>query len=579
MNRKVFTGLIVLMGISILGIIAVQLVWMNNAINVKNEMFERGVNEALLRTVNRLEDIHNLGVVNEMIFEPDSVQWELDSTRYFGFDSDEEINWHTSSDSVMLVHRTLPQKHPMKIIREFTPDNNAVVEIKLESDSDNAHAQTFSYSVNSKKRASNHFVFSGNKSSKGLIYVKSDTIISDADSLYTISTIKIDSMLTSLDTFNVLQPDLSKRIHLKAGNLKRMASKVVTEVSNWDVNQLDEKLIYDVLQKELSQSQIPLDFEYGIVRDSVIDFPVEVNDSAAVANSLFRARLYPNDIFQKNIELAVFFPGKDGFIYRSLNWLLVASFFFSLFILVTFTLSIYYILRQKKISEMKSDFINNMTHEFKTPIATISVATDSIINEKVVKDPERIRYFAGMIKKENTRMNRQVEDILTIARLDRKDFEFNWETIDVHELISDAVQGIILQVEKRGGTINLDLKAVNSMVTTDRNHCTNVVYNLLDNANKYSADEPSIRVSTSNRQKGILISVEDKGIGMSKAVQSKIFERFYRQSSGNIHNVKGFGLGLSYVKAVVEANLGAISVSSEPGKGSKFDVFLPFVRE
>jgi len=353
----------------------------------------------------------------------------------------------------------------------------------------------------------------------------------------------------------------------------------MAEVSTWDVRRVDDKLISETLKKELEESDIPLDFEFGIIRDSVAEFPIAVSDSAAVVNTDFKVELYPNDIFQKNLKLAVSFPGKDGFIYRSLNWLLLASFLFSLFILVTFALSIFYILRQKKISEMKSDFINNMTHEFKTPIATISVATDSITNEKVLGDPERIRYFAGMIKKENTRMNRQVEDILTIARLDRKDFEFNWEAIDVHDLIKDAVQGIILQVEKRSGRIDLDLQAMNPMITTDRNHCTNVVYNLIDNANKYSADAPEIKVRTRNLQNGILISVEDKGIGMSKVVQSKIFERFYRQTSGNIHNVKGFGLGLSYVKAVLEANRGNISVQSEPGKGSRFDVFLPFVRE
>lgn len=585
MNKKIFTGLIILMGISILGIIAVQLVWMNNAIRVKNEMFERGVNEALFRTVNRLEDLHNLGVVNEMIFTPDSMEWTLDSVHSFNFnfEADSPDRWHPDNDSLLVFERYAPPpppRRPVKIIREISPDNDkATIEIRVESDNNDENIQTFAYNVSTDKRVPGHIVVAGKPEGKGLVYVRNDTIITDADSLYSISTIKIDSMLTDLDTFNILRPDISKRIHLKAGNLKRVADRVFTEVSNWDINQIDEQLIYDVLRKELAQRQIPLDFEYGIVHDSVTDFPKEVSDSLAVAQSEYRVNLYPNDIFQKNIELAVFFPEKDSFIYRSLNWLLVASFFFSLFILLTFSLSIFYILRQKKISEMKSDFINNMTHEFKTPIATISVATDSIVNEKVVTDPERIRYFAGMIKKENTRMNRQVEDILTIARLDRKEFEFNWETIDVHELINDAVQGIILQVEKRGGKIDLDLKAANPMVTTDRNHCTNIVYNLLDNANKYSAEKPDIQISTRNIKKGILITVEDKGIGMSKAVQAKIFERFYRQTSGNIHNVKGFGLGLSYVKAVVEANLGNITVNSEPGRGSKFDVFLPFVRE
>ena len=228
---------------------------------------------------------------------------------------------------------------------------------------------------------------------------------------------------------------------------------------------------------------------------------------------------------------------------------------------------------------MKSDFINNMTHEFKTPIATISVAADSVINQKVIENPEKIRYFMEMIKKENTRMNRQVEDILTIARLDKKEFEFRWEAINIHQIIEDAIQSIELQVEKKGGSITCELLASIPIATSDSTHFANLIYNLLDNANKYSSNAPEIKISTQNTKSGIIIQVEDKGIGMTKSVQSRIFERFYRQTSGNIHNVKGFGLGLSYVKAVLEANHGSINVHSEPGKGSRFDVFIPFVRE
>lgn len=572
------------MGVSILGIIAVQLVWMNNAIRVKNEMFERGVNRAMQQTVSRLEDLHNLGVVNEMVFAGDSVHLlqDFDFDVEFDTDSDDDLSWNVSPGQTRVFRqRTDSTRKPVKIIREFAPDNDeARIEIHIDNDSDSRKVQSYTYNLSTSTTGKNHVVIAGDSPEPGsVVFVKSDTIIRSADSLYTISTVKIDSLLTDLDTFEILAPDISKRVKLKATSLKRMANKVVTEVATWDVRQLDENLIYEVLKKELDENNIPLDFEYGIFRGEELSFPKPVTDSLEVANTAFQAQLYPNDIFQKDIKLAVVFPGRDSFIYRSLNWLLIASFFFSVFILVTFALSIFYIIRQKKISEMKSDFINNMTHEFKTPIATISVATDSITNQKVLGDPERIKYFAGMIKKENTRMNRQVEDILTIARLDKKDFEFHWETIDVHDLISDAVQGIRLQVEKRGGTIELDLKAINSMVTTDRIHCTNVVYNLIDNANKYSGETPEIMVSTVNQQKGVVVSVADKGIGMNKAVQAKIFERFYRQTSGNIHNVKGFGLGLSYVKAVLEANRGSIFVSSEPGKGSKFDVFLPFVRE
>ncbi len=575
MNKKIFTGLVVLMGISILGIIAVQLVWMNNAIKVKNELFNRGVNEAISNTVRKLEDIHNFGVVNQMVFN-DSVAWNRQISTDINVNTDEEIRWTAKPESLLVVHQKSHPSKPVQIVREFKPGKGeTVVEIKI--DGDTKSVDSYSYKINSTNEE-HRFIVGNDELKSGIIVVRNDTIISDADSLYAFTTVKIDSLLSSFDTLNFVRPDLSKRVKLKAGDLKRMANKFVTEVSEWDVKSVDEELLQEVLTKELSEKNIPIDFEFGIVRDSIVEFPKEVSDSAKVANTIFKASLYPNDIFQKNIQLAVYFPDRGSFVYRSLNWLLIASFFFSLFILITFSLSIFYILRQKKISEMKSDFINNMTHEFKTPIATISVATDSIISEKVVREPDRIKYFAGMIKKENARMNRQVEDILTIARLDRKDFEFNWETIDVHELINDAIQGIILQIEKRGGKIDLKLDALNSMITTDRMHCTNVVYNLIDNAIKYSDAAPEILVETTNQKSGVLISVVDKGIGMTKVVQGKIFERFYRQTSGNIHNVKGFGLGLSYVRAVLEANRGTISVQSEPGKGSKFDVFLPFVR-
>lgn len=564
------------MGISILGIIAVQLVWMNNAIRVKNELFNRSVNEALNNTVNKLEDLHNFGVVNQMVLD-ESMHWKNRTEEEFDFGfvpppPPVPRSGISHSDS------NLKSSQPVHIIRKIKPGRkSSQIEIKVGAGKNKSGG--FSYHVNTEtsgeKSNDNEEQVSGN----AIFVFNTDTIISDVDSIYKISMVKIDSMLTTLDTFEVFQPEISHRAQLKAGRLKRMANQVVTEISEWDVRNIDENQVQKVLTEELQNRNIPIQFEYGILQDSVLINKQPVTDSLKLIDTEYLVNLYPNDIFQKNLKLALWFPGRDRFIYRSLNWLLLASFLFSLVILLTFGLSVFYIIRQKKISEMKSDFINNMTHEFKTPIATISVATDSITNDKVVNDPEKIRYFAGMIKKENHRMNRQVEDILTIARLDRKDFEFVWEATDVHELIKDAMQGIILQVEKRTGKIELEMNAVNPTVTTDHIHCTNVVYNLLDNAMKYSVNPPEIKITTSNKPKGVLISVEDKGIGMTKAVQSKIFERFYRQTSGNIHNVKGFGLGLNYVKAVLEANHGTISVQSEPGKGSRFEVFLPFVRE
>ena len=225
---------------------------------------------------------------------------------------------------------------------------------------------------------------------------------------------------------------------------------------------------------------------------------------------------------------------------------------------------------------MKSDFINNMTHEFKTPIATISLAADTITNPKVINDENGIRHFIGMIKKENSRMNKQVETILQIASLDKKEIEFRFEEgTQFIQSFSRAIDTIEIQVQQRQGKLTAELSATSDIIYGDSEHLINLVHNLLDNAIKYSPEAPEITVQTSNTERGIIISVEDKGIGMSKSVQSKIFERFYRQSSGNIHDVKGFGLGLNYVRAIVDAHKGNITVHSEPGKGSRFEIFLP----
>ncbi len=572
MNKKLFTGIVVLMGISILGIIAVQLVWINNAVRVKNELFVRSVNEALNNTAGKLEDIHNFGIVNRMVFH-DSVIWA-----------------EVPQPDILIGAGTPPPPPPEPNGKDTTgnahfmlrhlksPPPRARVEVKVDKNHDGKSSFTYHFS-DSEKDPKDVIIIRKNEGYKnGIVVVTSDTVHSDVDSLFNIN-IKIDSMLTTLDTVGFFVPDISKRAHLKAGKLKRMANKVVTEIAEWDITQIDEGIVKDVLDEELTNRNILIPFEFGILKDSVFISKQPVTDSLKLAESNFRVNLYPNEIIRKNLKLVVWFPDRDTFIYRSLSWLLVASFLFSLIILCTFGLSVFYILRQKKISEMKSDFINNMTHEFKTPIATISVAADSITNEKVMGNPEKIRYFAGMIKKENARMNRQVEDILTIARLDKKEFEFRWEQVDVHDLISDAVNGISIQVEKREGKIELNFEAKNPVVTTDKIHGTNIFYNLIDNAIKYSVNPPEIKITTSDKKDGVLVSVEDKGIGMTKAVQNRIFERFYRQTSGNVHNVKGFGLGLNYVKAVLEANHGTISVHSEPGKGSRFEVFLPFKKE
>jgi two-component system phosphate regulon sensor histidine kinase PhoR len=251
---------------------------------------------------------------------------------------------------------------------------------------------------------------------------------------------------------------------------------------------------------------------------------------------------------------------------------------FTIIIITAFFLTIRALIRQKKLSEIKSDFINNMTHEFKTPIATISLAVDALKNEKVIGDKEKSSYFTNIIKEENKRMNKQVETILQAAMLDRKEIQLNINKVAAHELIQNAINNINLPLEEKNGKLEVNLNASNDLILADEVHFTNIINNLLDNAVKYSKEENLIiKISTENTYNNIRIKIEDNGIGMNKETISRIFEKFYRAHTGNIHNVKGFGLGLSYVKTIVEAHKGSIKVESTIGKGSTFIINIPTV--
>lgn len=274
--------------------------------------------------------------------------------------------------------------------------------------------------------------------------------------------------------------------------------------------------------------------------------------------------------------LVVIVPNDKTIVLREITWFIVGAVLFTLIILTAFFITIRTLLRQKKLSEIKSDFINNMTHEFKTPLATISLAVDALRNEKVMGDPEKSNYFTQIIKEENKRMNKQVETILKAALLDKQEVSLNLKSGSAHQFIQTAINNIQLQVEEKQGKLDVHLQALNDTILADEVHFTNVVNNLLENAVKYSKSEYLyINLTTSNSGKYLKIRIEDHGIGMNKETLSRIFEKFYRAHTGNIHNVKGFGLGLSYVKTMVEAHQGTIKAESTPGKGSVFTVSIP----
>jgi two-component system, OmpR family, phosphate regulon sensor histidine kinase PhoR len=273
--------------------------------------------------------------------------------------------------------------------------------------------------------------------------------------------------------------------------------------------------------------------------------------------------------------LLVIQPRNNMMLLLSLGGMVAGALLFTAVIILAFVLTIRTMLNQKKISEIKSDFINNMTHELKTPLATISLAIDAIGNEKVMDNKDKIRYFSGIIKEENKRMNKQVESILQSSLLEKNEIALNLQTIDAHQVINHTVENLQLQLDNKNAKVALRLDALNPVVRVDDVHFSNVIYNLLDNAIKYSKQDLEVIISTYNSRRSLFIVVSDNGIGMSRDTISRIFEKFYRAHTGNVHNVKGFGLGLSYVKAIIEAHKGKIKVESALGKGSKFTLEFP----
>lgn len=528
MNKRIIIGLVILMGISLPGIVAVQVYWFNNSVAVRNELFDRSVNEAMNKAVRRMETGHDLKVIR-------------------GLSLADTVNWNRK---IPFPPPPPPPPPPQEL-------ENLDVVVKRDSLNRTITVMTMK-----------------GQHSKQMNYVMSV----DSKSGKKRNTMKI---LTENYVGKPSEADLNLQLSVndsmigkKISQLKNLSNRIQIEYTGWNSGRhIDEVQLKKLIKEELNDRAIPIDFKMSVLgNDSLPDQKMET----AAVRRWYTVNLFPDDIFRKKLDVSVHFPERDLFIGRKTTLLLGLSVSFTMIIFLTFLLSIYLIIKQKRISEMKSDFINNMTHEFKTPIATISIAADSISNDKVINEQEKVRFFAGMIKKENRRMNEQVERILQIARLDRKEFEFSFQVTDVHPLIEAAVDGIVLQVEQRDGSIVTSLEAQNPFVTTDPIHFTNLVCNLLDNANKYSPEAPRIKVSTANSPDGILLTVEDHGMGMTKAVQSKIFDKFYRLTSGNIHTIKGFGLGLSYVKAILEAHNGSIKVFSEPGKGSSFVVFIPF---
>jgi two-component system phosphate regulon sensor histidine kinase PhoR len=339
-----------------------------------------------------------------------------------------------------------------------------------------------------------------------------------------------------------------------------------------DINNIiDAKILNHFLKTEFEYSNINIDYEYAI-------YDCETNEM------VYGNYIKQNDIpkkekqkFQKFDEFTyyfgILFPSKMLYIINSMNIWLISSFVLFTAI-IFFAYSVFIILKQKRLSEIQKDFINNMTHEFKTPISTIGISAEVLSDPEIVNSPERLKNYAEIISGQNKRLESQIEKVLQLAQPDKNKFKLKKEEFDIHKVIKQVGEAFKITVDKKQGVLHCNLKAENSIIRGDKLHTTNIIYNLLDNAFKYSLEKPDITISTRNKDNRLYLEISDKGIGISKKYRKRIFDKFFRIPTGNIHDVKGFGLGLNYVKSIVHSHNWKIKVESEQGKGSRFIIII-----
>lgn len=340
---------------------------------------------------------------------------------------------------------------------------------------------------------------------------------------------------------------------------------------------IEPDMLDSLVLEELKCMELNGRYNYGLHnkrRDRFVAGKYE-NSEQELLNSPYQfsvASLYkPGDYF-----LSIYFPGKTGFVLRQMEVWLLLSVFFLVVLIVSFIWVALTLFRQKKISEMRTDFINNLTHELKTPIATSSLAAEMLLRPEISCEETKVKKYAGVILDENLRLQNHVEQVLQVAIFEKGQQRFKFRRTNIHQLLQSVLESFDLRISENEVKININLDAQRHIVVADKAHILNVFYNLVDNAIKYSPENPEIEIKTWNTKKGIVVRVKDNGIGISPEHQTNIFKNLFRVPMGNIHDVRGFGLGLYYVKTAIEHHNGRIELKSEIGKGSSFDIVLPF---
>ena len=382
--------------------------------------------------------------------------------------------------------------------------------------------------------------------------------------------------ISSSSAMSIISPQITfeerrarRRMHIEA-TIARLQSDFKLE------DRIDGESLDYIIRSEMNQSNIILPFEYAVYeKDCENKIYQSANYNPQKENVIFSTSLFRIDWFESQpYYLDVYFPKQGNYLFKSIGFMSVSSIVFTLVVIFAFATAIFQMLRQRKITGIRTDFVNNITHELKTPISTISLASQMLNDKTIPNESKNYDHLSTVIADESKRLSQQVEKILQMAIFDRGKLMIKFKELDVHELANTVVRNMLIQIKNKNGQIVKNLDATNSIAEVDEVHFTNVMFNLMDNAIKYSNGSPDITMSTTDTPNGLSISIQDNGIGITKADQKRIFDQFYRVSTGNVHNVKGFGLGLAYVRNVVKAHNGTINVESEPGHGTRFTIFL-----
>lgn len=544
MAKKNIIIVLILTSLSLTGLVILQFYWINIDLKTSRAQFERDVYAMLNQIIHKIEKEETLRLVSR----------EIDNSVIV------ENNFYSlETDSVGTAHWKEQQ----------------TVRIKQHYSSEKLKREGFTYEIEERAVISTTGTARKNKIQKGKAEKRINIAPEAKDILVTADTIRYPGKLNPSQTIRLVQKS-------------DLISSVINELIRIDSskslnNRVNFPKIDTLISKGIKRKGLNMEYAFGIIDASGSFHKLIYANKPYLRNNIlkstFKSKLFPSDIYQSNYYLSIFFPHQKRYILTKIVLVLVASVLFIVLLIVSMGVAILTIIRQKKMSEITKDFISNMTHELKTPISTVSLACEALMDSDIRKIPHQETRYLGMIQEENKRLSLQVEKVLQIARLDKGDFRLKISFVNLHELIQTAVRNIDIQIEQRGGKITTQLEAENYHLEADRLHLSNIVNNLLDNANKYSPENPKISIKTLSNSAGIQLYVSDKGQGIPNEMLSRIFDKFYRIPTGNLHDVKGFGLGLSYVKTMVSAHNGRISVKSALGKGSTFIIFLPYKHE